>query len=73
VAASTEQVIEMLSTAYSMELETVLNYLAFYPSKVDACYVDVKLVRAQKCGFYGGWITESIVGPFKSGPETMGW
>lgn len=56
-----------------MELETVLNYLAFYPSKVDACYVDVKLVRAQKGGFYSGWITESIVGPFKSGPETMGW
>jgi len=28
VSATREQVIEMLSTAYSMEIETVLNYLA---------------------------------------------
>ena len=28
MAATTEEVIEMLKTAYSMELETVINYLA---------------------------------------------
>jgi bacterioferritin len=28
VAHSKEQVLELLSTAYSMEIETVLNYLA---------------------------------------------
>ena len=24
-------------------------------------------------GFYGGWITSSVVGPFKGGPGTHGW
>ncbi|WP_218932218.1 DUF427 domain-containing protein [Adhaeretor mobilis] len=49
------------------------DHLAFYPSKADACYVDDELVRPQKGDFYGGWITEQIVGPFKGGPATMRW
>ena len=24
-------------------------------------------------GFYGGWITDRVVGPFKGGPGTHGW
>lgn len=51
----------------------IKNYVAFYPSKMDACYVDGELVKAQPGDFYGGWITENIVGPFKGGPGTMGW
>ena len=49
------------------------NFLAFYPSKVTACYVDDKLVEAQPGDFYGGWITDDIVGPFKGTPGTQGW
>ena len=29
--------------------------------------------RRQEGGFYGGWITPEIVGPFKGAPGTWGW
>ena len=47
--------------------------VAFYPRKVDACYVDEEQVQAQPGDFYGGWITGDVVGPFKGGPGTLGW
>lgn len=49
------------------------HHLAFYASKMDACYVDEMRVTPQPGNFYGGWITENIVGPFKGGPGTWGW
>ncbi len=49
------------------------NFIAFYPRKMDACYVDGEEVQAQPGDFYGGWITSDITGPFKGGPESMGW
>jgi uncharacterized protein (DUF427 family) len=51
----------------------IKNYLAFYPSKMDACYVNDELVQSQEGDFYGGWITKDIVGPFKGGSGTWGW
>ncbi len=51
----------------------IAEYVAFYPSKMDACYVDGELVQAQPGDFYGGWITSDIVGPFKGGHGTWGW
>jgi hypothetical protein len=30
-------------------------------------------VRAQAGGFYGGWITSEVVGPFKGEPGTGHW
>ncbi len=53
--------------------EAIKNYLAFYPSKMDGCYVNDELVQAQEGDFYGGWITKDIVGPFKGGAGTWGW
>ena len=53
--------------------ESIRDHLAFYPSKVDACYVGNERVQAQAGDFYGGWITADIVGPFKGGPGTTGW
>jgi len=47
--------------------------VAFYPSLMDACWVDGEKVRAQEGDFYGGWVTSEIVGPFKGGPGTWGW
>lgn len=49
------------------------NYVAFYPSLMDACWVGREKVRAQEGDFYGGWITSDIVGPFKGGPGTWSW
>ena len=51
----------------------IKNFIAFYPSKMDACYVDDEPVQIQEGGFYGGWITSEIVGPFKGGAGTWGW
>ncbi|WP_245395646.1 DUF427 domain-containing protein [Anthocerotibacter panamensis] len=57
----------------SPAFQSLAGYLAFYPSKVDACYVDEERVQPQPGDFYGGWITSDIVGPFKGSPGTMGW
>ncbi|MCS6939412.1 MAG: DUF427 domain-containing protein [Roseiflexaceae bacterium] len=53
--------------------EALAGYIAFYPGRMDACYVDDERVVAQEGDFYGGWITSDIVGPFKGGPGTWGW
>src|SRR5207244_1289984 len=53
--------------------ETIADHVAFYPARVDACYVDGERVRAQEGDFYGGWITRDVSGPFKGGPGTQGW
>jgi uncharacterized protein (DUF427 family) len=53
--------------------EAIKDHLAFYPSKVNACFVDDEQVTAQAGDFYGGWITSEIVGPFKGGVGTQGW
>jgi uncharacterized protein (DUF427 family) len=51
----------------------IKSYVAFYPSKMEACFVDDEQVQAQPGDFYGGWITKDIVGPFKGGAGTWGW
>ena len=53
--------------------QSLRDHLAFYPGRVDACFVDGERVRAQEGGFYGGWITSEIVGPFKGAAGTRGW
>ena len=53
--------------------EPIKDYLAFYASKVDACFVGDEKVQAQEGDFYGGWITSKVVGPFKGGAGTWGW
>ncbi len=52
--------------------EAIKNYVAFYPSKMEACYLNGELVAAQPGDFYGGWITSEIVGPFKGGVGSWG-
>lgn len=47
--------------------------VAFYPALMDACFVDDELVLPQPGGFYGGWITSDVVGPFKGTPGTNWW
>jgi hypothetical protein len=47
--------------------------VAFYPGAVDRALVDGEQARPQPGGFYGGWITDDVVGPFKGAPGTLGW
>jgi uncharacterized protein (DUF427 family) len=49
------------------------GHVAIYPGRMDRCLVDGEQVQAQPGGFYGGWITSRVVGPFKGEPGTMGW
>jgi uncharacterized protein (DUF427 family) len=51
----------------------IRDHVAFYPGRMDACTVEREVVVPQPGGFYGGWITGDIVGPFKGGPDTVGW
>ena len=51
----------------------VKDHIAFYCAPMDACYVGDEKVKPQPGGFYGGWITSDVVGPFKGGPGSMGW
>ena len=43
------------------------------PGAMDRCTVDGEVVRPQPGGFYGGWVTSRVVGPFKGDPGTMFW
>jgi uncharacterized protein (DUF427 family) len=53
--------------------EALRGFVSFYPGRVDAAWLDDERVQAQEGGFYGGWITADIAGPFKGAPGTRGW
>ena len=53
--------------------EAIAGHFAFYLGRVDRATVDGEQVVAQPGDFYGGWITSAVTGPFKGGPDTMGW
>lgn len=46
--------------------------ISFYPALVD-CRVNSERVKPQPGAFYGGWVTQSITGPFKGEPGTGHW
>lgn len=53
--------------------EALRSRVALYPGLMDSCEIDGERVTAQEGGFYGGWVTANIVGPFKGAPGTSGW
>ncbi|SDE83390.1 Uncharacterized conserved protein, DUF427 family [Blastococcus fimeti] len=53
--------------------EHLAGAVAFYPARVDRATVDGEVVRPQPGEYYGGWITDDVVGPFKGAPGTLGW
>ncbi|MER7447893.1 DUF427 domain-containing protein [Microbacterium sp. NPDC097977] len=53
--------------------EMLTDMVAVYAGPMDECTVDGEIVVAQPGGFYGGWVTSSVVGPFKGVPGSMGW
>lgn len=57
----------------SRGFESIRGHIAFYASRMDACYVGEEKVTPQAGDFYGGWVTSKVVGPFKGEPGTYGW
>lgn len=53
--------------------EPIRDAVAVMAGAVDRCTVDGETVVPQPGGFYGGWITSRVVGPFKGGPGSAGW
>lgn len=53
--------------------DAIRDHVSVMPASVDACLVDGEVVRAQEGGFYGGWITDRVTGPFKGIPGSHGW
>jgi uncharacterized protein (DUF427 family) len=51
----------------------IRDYVAFYPGRVDACFVAGERVTPQAGNFYGGWLTSHVAGPFKGPPGTEWW
>lgn len=49
------------------------GHVAFYAAAMDACFVDGERVVSQPGGFYGGWITSAVAGPFKGVPGSRFW
>ncbi len=53
--------------------EALVDHVAVMPAAMDECSVDDEVVVPQAGGFYGGWITSRVVGPFKGPPGARGW
>ncbi|EKT81368.1 hypothetical protein WSS_A18266 [Rhodococcus opacus M213] len=53
--------------------ESLVGHVAVMPGSMDGCFVDGERVLPQTGGFYGGWITDRVVGPFKGVPGSRFW
>lgn len=59
--------------APSPEYAAISDAVAVMAGEVDRCTVNGEQVIPQPGGFYGGWITSWIRGPFKGIPGSSGW
>lgn len=57
----------------SRGFEELAQRIAVYAAPMDRCAVDGETVTPQPGGFYGGWVTADLAGPFKGVPGSMGW
>ncbi|MGV2902948.1 DUF427 domain-containing protein [Microbacterium sp. AGC62] len=53
--------------------EALMDRVAVYAAQMDECTVGEEIAVPQPGGFYGGWVTSSVVGPFKGVPGSLGW
>ena len=75
-ARSGDRFVENVAWSYptpTREFAALVDHLAFFAGRVDACYLGDQRVTPQPGGFYGGWVTPEIRGPFKGEPGTQGW
>ena len=49
------------------------DHIAFYAQPFDLCLVGGERATPQPGGFYGGWITSDLSGPFKGVPGSRFW
>ena len=53
----------------SERFRELAGWFALYPGQMDGCWVNGERVIPQQGGFYGGWITSQVDGPFKGDPS----
>jgi hypothetical protein len=53
--------------------EVLHDRVAVYAGPMDAVVLGGETVEPQPGGFYGGWVTGDLAGPFKGVPGSMGW
>ncbi|MBC7413719.1 MAG: DUF427 domain-containing protein [Herminiimonas sp.] len=56
----------------NQDFSRIARHVGFYPGSL-ACVVDGERVAPQPGGFYGGWITSELVGPFKGNGGSGDW
>ncbi len=54
--------------APSPDFVAIAGWVAVYPALMDGCWIDGERVQPQPGGFYGGWISAAVQGPFKGDP-----
>lgn len=57
----------------SAAFKSMAGYVAFYASRMTACFVNGVRVLPQPGDFYGGWVTPNLHGQIKGGPGTRHW
>lgn len=53
----------------SKDFEFIRNHLAFYATPFNCFLGGEKVLPQDGSGFYGGWVTKDIVGPWKGGSD----
>ncbi|MEM1362898.1 MAG: DUF427 domain-containing protein [Pseudomonadota bacterium] len=51
----------------------IADYLAFYATEMEQCFVGDQQVIPQPGNFYGGWVTDNLQGQIKGAPGTEFW
>jgi len=54
------------------DYQALAGHIAFYASILE-CTVDGHRASPQPGGFYGGWVTPELAGPFKGDPGSGSW
>ncbi|MBO3085220.1 DUF427 domain-containing protein [Cellulomonas fengjieae] len=70
-----DRLLERVGWTYPTPLpgyEVLAGRVALYAGELT-CTVDREPVVPQAGGYYGGWITPRVIGPFKGEPGTAGW
>jgi uncharacterized protein (DUF427 family) len=57
----------------SAGFEEIAGWISFYPGRVGEATINGEVVRPQPGRYYGGWVTDEIVGPFKGDPGSESW
>ena len=56
-------------TSPTVQFKNIAGWFALYPGMMDGCWINGEEVTPQPGGFYGGWISSAVEGPFKGDPN----